>query len=703
MMNTDFRNLEQKGINISDFKRKGKLALGAVIMGTFILTARNCSKNNNKIYLVDLNDEYDNEAVLLDENGKELEIKTNDSSQLVALVTKETTRDGKKYKTVIINENGEMITGYMDGKYLEDEAIDTVEVKNDDILDETSIVSAKSGLWLREDDKKELNHDTENATLLKSGSYVATSSIPETSKDNSYEWKEAISYEDKELKHGYIVSDYVIPTDYDSIKGKRFNVNLGTGATPLKLRSDANTNSEIIYNMNNGEEVVLIPNVSSYSDGTYDWFYVAVNTQEGVRTGYVAATWYNADDVHHYLIESPTNENYSSTNNDSAKKSPIIMKIVDTSKAHNIDLKLRKEPSLDGEIVSNIENGTTVYTTKDSIEEPTKKDNIEWLKVSLINGTTGYVASQYLTDIEKDYQLDNNSESSTINFDAEGSKQGYFGIDVQNTISASAFENLVSNSYDYNSVGYSVSKDLTGMTEAKFVIFKLGATYTSRSSEQAILASENYSYLSNLQSMVAVCEEKQIPYGFYYYSQATDENDINIEANFIKNALTNLSTGDYFVLPVAIDVEDQIYVNGNNVDTRVALSASINGKSYQTNILNKLMNRVRDENDVEVISYLSRSSYSRLINQDELDKINQKNPWIVDPSSPHSADFAMNYQNVSENASIRQIALDGNVKGGFFIDVNFIDKNYFEKILKKHDLISKQNQNGDSVVLAKRK
>lgn len=661
--------------------------------GGYKLGNKTDSKEN--VYLVDITDKYEDELVLLDDNGNNLKIDTSDPSKLLALVTSEKTKKGKQYDTVIINEEGKMFSGEVDGKYLDNKAIDEIEVNNESILEEVNIVSAKSGLWLREDDSKTIDHDTEKAHLLEPGSYVATSDIFETSKSNSYKWKESVYYDGESLKHGYLVGDYIIPTNFSEVEGKRFNVNLG-GDTPLKLRDGASTESNIVHEMTNGTEVVLLPNMSSYSDGLYDWFYVAINTDEGIKTGYVAATWHTEAGDYNYLIEKNTQD--KAEEQVKQPKEEMIMKIVDTSNVGYADLKLREQPCIEeGNIIAELENETEVYTYQSLIDSAIESDNFNWVKVYLINGTTGYVASQYLNDIKTDYQMDPNSSAVTINFDGEGNKTGYFGIDIQNTIGATEFEKLVSQNHNYN-VPFSVKKDLSQMQKPEFVIFKLGATYTSVNSKKATLANENYVYLDNLQSMVAICEEKQIPYGFYYYSQAISEEDIDIEANYINDALSKLGTSTYHILPLAIDVEDEIYYNGAK-PTRALVSTQQNGKSYQTAIINKLMNRVRAENNIEVISYLSRSGYARIINNEELDEINRQNPWIVDPSKAHSNDFATNYPSVSENAVIRQIALDGFVNN-VPIDVNLIDKEYFESLLRKNNLISKNNSNGK--VLGKR-
>ena len=138
-------------------------------------------------------------------------------------------------------------------------------------------------------------------------------------------------------------------------------------------------------------------------------------------------------------------------------------------------------------------------------------------------------------------------------------------------------------------------------------------------------------------------------------------------------------------------MEDQIYVNNQNIDTRIAVNAQNNGKEQQTDVMNKLMNRVRDDNNLDVISYLSRSGYSRLINHQQLDEINQENPWIVNPSDTHSIDFVTNYPDVLDEVSMRQIALDGSV-GGVAIDVNLMNKEYYDKLLKDNNLTASNNK-----------
>ena len=680
---------------LNGLSRRGKIALlTALTAATAISASQSFFKEDDYVYLVDLTDKFEDDASLVDKDGKEIEIDTNDRSKLLAIVDEKKTKKGKQYQTILVNEQGEMFSGYMDGKYLDDKSIDKVKVRND-VLAETNVVYAQSGLWLRDNDKKEIDHHTEDAYYLPEGSYIATSDVFETSKDNSYQWKEAVYVDGDELKHGYVVGDYIRSNNFSDIEGKKFEVSSQSG---LKLRDAASLDSDIIYQIANGEEVILLPNVPSVSDGDYDWFYVAANTDEGIKTGYAAATYYTSNGVVNYLNYQGEQEKF--TNKE--QQGEMLIKIVDTSADDGVDLKLREEPGTNSKILSEIENGTKVYTYQEDLDISSmlgEVDGHNWVQVYLTNGKTGYVASEYIKDDKVERK--NDSSSITLDFgEQEGKISGYYGIDVNNTSIPAEFEELVTNDFDYTTSAYSVSRDVSAMTRPEFVMFKLGATYTSSSYKTATLVVDNFTCLENIRSMVAICEENHVPYGFYYYSQALNEKDADIEADFIRDALSQLGTSKYNVLPFAIDVEDFVNINGKNVPTRVLDYTRVYGKKSPTEAMNHLMNRVREENDMEVISYLSHSGYTDLIDHEDLDKINQKNPWIVNPSSDHSDVFVSKYPDVLDNTIMRQISLDGNYKRVPF-DIDLINKDYFDKVLKENNLAKSNDSKTENKVLAK--
>ena len=700
MRNTIMRNTIMRDTidfisdKLNGLSRRGKIALlTALTAATAISASQSFFKEDDYVYLVDLTDKFEDDASLVDKDGKEIDIDTNDRSKLLAIVDEKKTKKGKQYQTILVNEQGEMFSGYMDGKYLDDKSIDKVKVRNA-VLAENNVVYAQSGLWLRDNDKKEIDHHTDDAYCLPEGSYIATSDVFETSKDNSYQWKEAVYVDGDELKHGYVVGDYIRSNNFSDIEGKKFEVSSQSG---LKLRDSASLDSEIVYQIGDGEKVVLLPNVPSVSDDQYDWFYVAVNTDEGIKVGYAAATYYTSNGVINYL-------NYQGEKEDFATKKSqgeMLIKVVDTSSDSGVDLKLREEPGLDSKIISEIENGTKVYTFQEALDISSmlgEVDGHNWVQIYLTNGKSGYVASDYIKNDKVERK--DNSSAITLEFgENEGKITGYYGIDVNNVSIPTDFEALITNDYDYTSSAYSVSRDVFAIKRPEFVMFKLGATYTSSRYETATLATDNFTCLDKIQSMVAICEENHVPYGFYYYSQAINEKDADIEAEFIHEALSQIGTSKYNVLPFAIDVEDYVYVNGQNIPTRVLEYTRAYGKESPTKAMNYLMNRVREENDMEVISYLSHSGYTDLIDHEDLDKINQKNSWIVNPSSVHSDIFSSQYPDVLDNTIMRQIALDGSYKGVPF-DINLMNKSYFDKVLKENNL-AKSDLKTENKVLAK--
>ena len=663
--------------------RKGKVISLLALTALLALPISKCGATTGEaVYLVDLEDKYQNEAVLLDENGNELVIDTDDRSQLVAIVDSKSTKKGKDYPVVLVNEEGEYTRGYMDGKYLDDDVIDSVSVKHD-LFKETSVVIPESGLWLRNNDDRVIDHYTDDAYLLSQGDSVMTSTIYETSKDNSYKWKEAVHYnrEDNSLERGYLVGDYVYNSDYNQIQGKRFVVS-NTSGNNLKLRSGASIDSDKIGEFPEGTEVVLLPGISSVSYDNRDWFYVAVQTSEGVKTGYMAASWYRDDEVINYLVEVGKEDIIDVT---STATNKIIMKVVDTKSANYVPLKLRSKPTKDGEIISELDHGTIVYTYQQFLDDAVSADGYNWVKVSLTNGDVGYVADTYIKDRVENDNMEISQYVDTVDFGNEGSVEGYYGIDVKNTADYNGFEKLITGKIDFD-CEYNTGRNLSSMSKPQFVIFKLGASYTNRSYENAVLVDNVYDQLDNLKKLTALCEKYQIPYGFYFYSQATSELDIQTETEFVKYALDVVGGSTYNILPFAYDVEEFINYQNQNIPTRAKDFVDKYGRSALTEIGNKWMNKVREDNGVDVVIYAAHSCFGNMIKYNEFDEVNQQNIWAVDPSNVHS-DYLMEYTGVVENISVRQIALDSAGSHNIDWDVDFINKEYLESLLNENGLL----------------
>jgi hypothetical protein len=384
------------------------------------------------------------------------------------------------------------------------------------------------------------------------------------------------------------------------------------------------------------------------------------------------------------------------------KESNHLQLVVDTSSANYNNLKLREEAGLDGKIIAELVDGTTIWTNKEQLDFDNsleENDGHKWLRVELTDGQSGYVAMDYVKEKQQEKKEETKTKSDstvTINFapkssEYEDNQTGYLGIDVDIITDAAAFEELLKNGVDYSKSDWVSNND---KKIPNFVYLKCGASNFTSRKINTTQSSKTIEYRNNLERLVKLCEQYKIPYGFYYFSQAINEQDIKTEANFIKKELNDYNT-TYNILPFAIDIEEQAKEGDISYYTRVHNNAQNKGKNYQTNITNELINRVREENpNFDFILYTDHNTLASSLNYSEFDEKNKQNPWIVDSTKTHAENLATHDKAAISNASIRQIAIEKkDPDSGIKIDMDFIDKEYFEKILKDHGFeISKKDK-----------
>ena len=209
-----------KNIKFKKISRKAKIAISLLSIGIFSFSAYSTvsAKNatNNKVYLVDI-DDCDEKTKIYDENGNLINFQVEEG--LLAIVDDYRTKPDKMYQTVIINNEGKMTSGYMDGKYLNDTFLDSIEhvsLSKSDI----SEVIAKDGLWLRK--SNDISKYEDSFSYLENGKDVILSDMSFYSKNNSYDWKQGISVDvdSKKMQVGYLASDYVIDKDFENLDRK---------------------------------------------------------------------------------------------------------------------------------------------------------------------------------------------------------------------------------------------------------------------------------------------------------------------------------------------------------------------------------------------------------------------------------------------------------------------------------------------------
>lgn len=183
-------------------------------------------------------------------------------------------------------------------------------------------------------------------------------------------------------KSGYMMAKYL--NQAEGSTPATVHTNTGTG---LNLREQPGMNGAIIMAVKNGQQVTVLQKSSPWS-----------RVKVGDKEGYVATQYLR----------------FAANNTTSSGATAIVSNPKDTQV-----LNLRREPSLDAQVLSYYRNGTKV-----TILETSGK----WVKVQVQDGKIGYMMKQYLT-ITKDEgtltpftaKLWNVNGGSYVNFRKSGS------------------------------------------------------------------------------------------------------------------------------------------------------------------------------------------------------------------------------------------------------------------------------------------
>ena len=356
--------LKTNGLLNKLYQSHKRQIIAVTIALSTILGSSGCESNNKEdqkeVYLVDLTDKYEEEAVLYDSTDKTpITIETADKNKLLALVMNEKTIKDKFYNTIVINENGKMFSGIMNGKYLEDKAIDKVKVDGN-VLDKTAKVFASGGLCLS-DDYNNIEENSNNCDyVIPEDAYIATTADYKVFPNNKYHWKEAVYVDNNKLYSGYLASDYTYISSGNK-KAELIGTKYKVDSTALQLRVDATTDSDILLTLPNGSDVVELPFCNRKMVDNKEWSYVAVYYQGDIMRGYVCSIDYSSSTPVHYLVnEDEYNANQlDSGNNEKLNNNATYnqnrygkYKIIDVSEYnHDIEFSKVKSSSIDAVLI----------------------------------------------------------------------------------------------------------------------------------------------------------------------------------------------------------------------------------------------------------------------------------------------------------------------------------------------------------------
>lgn len=682
------RRLNKKRIALCTI---GAIVIGTPLVSTVVKKFKKSDNNKSILYLMDIKNE--NKLKLYSKDGKIVDSKIDITKDMYVITDIKDHDKNSLYNVYIVNDNDEIQKCYIKGKNIKDsKVLDKVEVSDEfKESNEIDVVTPSHGSWLRQN--KIVDRNTNEANLLPCETYVISSSIDSTSKYNNYYWKEILKIEtnEKKLTTGYMINGYIMNANFDDSLGAKFKVNVQPGRH-LNIRSESRKTSEVIKQLNENEEVVLVPNIETITSENIDWFYVAYKNDKGqVRFGYCAATEYiNEYEKNNYLVATDmsfyNDKKYETKRikytDDSTNNEKIIEKEVSLNNCNVKELKLRKTPGLESEISHYLDEGTYLYTYNSEIKKMKYQDGYNWVKVYLIDGTCGYVANEYLIDYERNNDItdENVFSPKTYLFNNKIEVNGYFGVDVNNTVNSSLFEKLITTNNKY-------TDDYPEINESRkidFSIIKLGAT--ANGTGELKLIEQN---VENLNSLLNVCEKNNLPYGLYYYAQSTSIEEADREIENILNLLNTVEINkkEYMKLPLYIDMEDMGYQSGCSYNTRIKTNAQIYGKQAQTNILNYIMNKLKEKTSLNICFYTDYNTLTSSIDFNEIEEQNKENCWIVDVSESHSKNIYNHYPRIYDYSKVRQIKVDANVDIEEYddeigVDYDIMDSSYYKRLTR---------------------
>lgn len=612
-------------------------------------------------------DEYDGVVPMLDAEGNCIGT-IADGSYIV--IDGEIGADEKLVSAVAISEDGESIAGEISSKYVE--KVKRISRKKIEKYDTIYTVIPEEGVNIRSSAK--ISDDNKIGAVVAGEQVLGTTKLlPE---DNKFMWVPVLYINEKEVVEGYIRADFLekqnsleVSEQEEETEEVRIKMIVDTSkdsSVPLKLRSEkVRYRGNIITEIPDGTIVYALSKNTEEND-SIDWRRVEYTSADGKTY----EGWVSAGFLREY------NE---------------IVKVVDTSKAGKRPLNVRKSADVTSEKIAEIENGTKISILEADIEARQTVGNHEWVKITLTDGTEGYVAYEYLKDVKTKKKIVSNSEivKNVLENKSLAPNGRVVGIDIGSNVSGKqledlltakggAIENTTSRVIDWKN-GNPVyadadTSDISG--KINYVYIKLGASgYGDFGDKFSILANDNY------REQAEVCEKLGIPYGFYYYSTSRTTEEAKKEADFIQKEIDSLDSRDYNLLPIALDYE----LCSGSSDRQYGLDLT-NVKAYLANLVEPEFGKT--------IVYgggrsLSPTSSERIV---DIDKYNDKLQtgdcvvWLATPRKSEgytmydSSQKAYNAINAQASVNIEQTLLDAKVRGAN-IDVDVMDENVYNQMI----------------------
>ncbi len=620
---------------------------GLSLVGLKKMLEEKVINDTQKFYLVDVLE--DDKIKLYDFDGNDLNYHFTDKTKAIV--------DGLSSKTmqeVTLAENGNLTHGYIEKKYLSGNYYDSIETK-DSIFD-ICYVSIPESVPLETYD-----HEAQTPISLRESSMVLASS------DNYENRKEVLTVNEDCFVYGYINKDNLFYVNYDMNNDKAYIVE----ADSLELRK---SNNETPSQITKGDEVKVIDNVQPYRDNQYGWYYVAYQNENTGKTefGWIIGEDYTNNQVKYNLnnmqvtTQIPSIEQQETTQT-TVTEEPSKKEINLQVNLKTGNLNIRKDASKDGKLLTKIPNKSTITSTQENYDNPVRVGDIEWVKVKTADGQDGWASKEYLKIVENNI----NSNLRTVDFRTFGNQNGYFGIDINIGTSPKSLDKILKNGMPYNNSSYvSSNEDL----KPSYVIIKCGATgYGTGEMHYGTLYN---SKLSKYNELIETCENNNVPFAIYYYSQAITEEEVKKELNVIKKANEIASRYSTYTNNIFIDFE-------YSATSRIFDNAKKYGKSHQTKILNSLLKSTSEIPNSIVHLYTDSNTMSYVINYNELLPEFQSDNWLVNTSATHER--RLTGLNINNN-NIGMFQIGGERIYDCAVDIDFMYEDFYKRFISKEKI-----------------
>lgn len=613
----------------------------------------------------------------------------NDSSNIYVIGT--LAKEKGKCKYLILNENKEACIASLDSRYLKKISGSEIDVGNsNEFIDDINVltVNNEDGIVFRDD-----NLDGKDTSDYKSSLLVTD----ELLQKEGILYNQAITVDNDKINFSYVANYYL--KEYEDKYKKIYKVKtpdkigLNVRSTPSNISSD-----NIITILDENSILYYIKDISEVNSNEVNWAYVGYIQNSEIKYGYIAAKQYNNGVLRDFIEEikdknkiSMYNEMFNPLSPQSIEKNTYISKQteienkklnqkvynnaknniyankvckkVDLSilKDYHGNLNVRSNPGINEDVIATISDKDIVYLDYDY--QIYENDNISFVKIYLPNGKEGYVDNIYLKDMMQEEALDTNLISNEITVNNKVYK-GVYGVDINNCTSFDSFNKILNNgvktkSYPNNEIKHIIPN---------YFIFKIGATnYGYYNNFQ--INEDTSTYADNVRQMMNKCNEEKIPFGLYYFSQATTKKEALYEVRAMAPFIDYIkeTNNTMFRLPLILDIEA---FDGYRLTK--------NSKEKNTNILNYEMELIREYfPGIEPMIYTESNTLTNVISYDNLKDDNKDELFTVVCNDTH-VDRYNNLGIPFDKMKIMQTSISNTG-----CDVDFLDEDYYKEITKK--------------------